>query len=105
MYYIFVSGVVFDQNTDEIQNAFKFAMLQHSNANKSHIDFQLFVDIINTADAFKLSRLSKCLFLISKIRQNKFQSLRNVYAKQNVIQTFDRNENEKWFFTDFENVL
>ncbi|CAH0703355.1 unnamed protein product [Spodoptera exigua] len=52
------SGVVFDQNTEEIQNAFKFAMLQHSNnANKSNLDFQLYVDIINTADAFKLSRL------------------------------------------------
>ncbi|XP_021197940.3 glutamate receptor 1 isoform X1 [Helicoverpa armigera] len=50
-------GVVFDQNTEEIQNAFKFAMLQHSNANKSSLDFQLYVDIINTADAFKLSRL------------------------------------------------
>ncbi|KAF9799191.1 hypothetical protein SFRURICE_006451 [Spodoptera frugiperda] len=58
-------GVVFDQNTEEIQNAFKFAMLQHSNsANKSNLDFQLYVDIINTADAFKLSRLSKCIFLI-----------------------------------------
>ncbi|CAH1647577.1 unnamed protein product [Spodoptera littoralis] len=33
-------------------------MLQHSNnANKSNLDFQLYVDIINTADAFKLSRL------------------------------------------------
>ncbi|XP_053623555.1 glutamate receptor 1-like [Plodia interpunctella] len=50
-------GVVFDQNTIEIQNAFKFAMIQHSNANKTRLDFQLYVDIINTADAFKLSRL------------------------------------------------
>ncbi|XP_052752544.1 glutamate receptor 1-like [Galleria mellonella] len=50
-------GVVFDQNTDEIQNAFKFAMVQHSNPNRTRLDFQLYVDIINTADAFKLSRL------------------------------------------------
>ncbi|KAM3968887.1 LOW QUALITY PROTEIN: glutamate receptor 1 [Aphomia sociella] len=50
-------GVVFDQNTDEIQNAFKFAMVQHLNPNRTRLDFQLYVDIINTADAFKLSRL------------------------------------------------
>ncbi|XP_049886195.1 glutamate receptor 1-like isoform X1 [Pectinophora gossypiella] len=50
-------GVVFDQNTEEIQNAFKFAMVQHSNPNRTRLDFQLYVDIINTADAFKLSRL------------------------------------------------
>ncbi|XP_063632819.1 glutamate receptor 1-like [Cydia splendana] len=51
-------GVVFDQNTEEIQNAFKFAIMQHSTLNKtSKLDFQLYVDVINTADAFKLSRL------------------------------------------------
>ncbi|XP_068623895.1 glutamate receptor 1-like [Battus philenor] len=50
-------GVVFDQNTDEIQNAFKFAVLQFTNPNKTRLDFQLYVDVINTADAFKLSRL------------------------------------------------
>ncbi|XP_026332731.1 glutamate receptor 1-like [Hyposmocoma kahamanoa] len=32
-------------------------MAQHSTPNKSRLDFQVFVDIINTADAFKLSRL------------------------------------------------
>ncbi|CAH0716029.1 unnamed protein product, partial [Brenthis ino] len=51
-------GVVFDQHSDEIQEAFKFAMSQFSNGiNKTRLDFQLFVDVINTADAFKLSRL------------------------------------------------
>ncbi|XP_011559283.3 glutamate receptor 1 isoform X1 [Plutella xylostella] len=51
-------GVVFDQNTEEIQNAFKFAMMQHTSLNTSRrLDFQAYVDIINTADAFKLSRL------------------------------------------------
>ncbi|XP_045784619.1 glutamate receptor 1-like [Maniola jurtina] len=51
-------GVVFEQHSEEIQEAFKFAMLQYSNSkNKTRLDFQLFVDIINTADAFKLSRL------------------------------------------------
>nr|XP_034839667.1 glutamate receptor 1-like [Maniola hyperantus] len=51
-------GVVFEQNSDEIQEAFKFAMVQYTNRkNKTGLDFQLFVDVINTADAFKLSRL------------------------------------------------
>lgn len=57
-----ITGVVFDQNTDEIQNAFKFAVLQYTNPNKTRLDFQLYVDVINTADAFKLSRLSKYCF-------------------------------------------
>ncbi|XP_026500271.1 glutamate receptor 1-like [Vanessa tameamea] len=51
-------GVVFEQHSEEIQEAFKFAMVQYSNnMNKTRLDFQLFVDVINTADAFKLSRL------------------------------------------------
>ncbi|KAL4717856.1 hypothetical protein ACJJTC_001005 [Scirpophaga incertulas] len=49
-------GVVFEQNTEEIQNVFKYAMMHH-NPNRSRLDFQIYVDIINTADAFKLSRL------------------------------------------------
>ncbi|CAH2103911.1 unnamed protein product [Euphydryas editha] len=51
-------GLVFEQHSEEIQEAFKFAMVQYgNNMNKTRLDFQLFVDVINTADAFKLSRL------------------------------------------------
>ncbi|XP_013149588.1 PREDICTED: glutamate receptor 1-like [Papilio polytes] len=50
-------GAVFDKTTDEIQEAFKLAVIQFSNANRTRWEFQLFVDVINTADAFKLSRL------------------------------------------------
>ncbi|XP_013179017.1 PREDICTED: glutamate receptor 1-like, partial [Papilio xuthus] len=50
-------GAVFDKSTDEIQDAFKLAVIQFSNANKTRWEFQLYVDVINTADAFKLSRL------------------------------------------------
>ncbi|CAH0577972.1 unnamed protein product [Chrysodeixis includens] len=32
-------------------------MVQHTSPNRSRLDFQIYVDIINTADAFKLSRL------------------------------------------------
>lgn len=53
------TGAVFDKTTDEIQEAFKLAVIQFSNANRTRWEFQLFVDVINTADAFKLSRLSK----------------------------------------------
>lgn len=60
-YFCLFPGVVFEQHTDEIQNAFKFAMVQQSSPNRSRLDFQLYVDVINTADAFKLSRLSKCI--------------------------------------------
>ncbi|OWR42779.1 glutamate receptor 1 like protein [Danaus plexippus plexippus] len=52
-------GVVFEQHSEEIQEAFKFAMVQLNTLNKTRLDFQLFVDVINTADAFKLSRLSE----------------------------------------------
>lgn len=55
---------MFDQNTEEIQNAFKFAMMQHSAPNRTRLDFQLYVDVINTADAFKLSRLSKWIMFL-----------------------------------------
>nr|QZH55032.1 ionotropic glutamate receptor 11 [Achelura yunnanensis] len=50
-------GVIFDQNTEEIQNAFKLAMVHYLNPNQSRLDIQVNVDLINTADAFKLSRL------------------------------------------------
>ncbi|XP_065162532.1 glutamate receptor 1-like [Atheta coriaria] len=51
-------GAIFEQGTDEVQTAFKFAMLNHNqNATGRRIELQAYVDVINTADAFKLSRL------------------------------------------------
>lgn len=56
------SGAIFEQGTDEVQSAFKFAMLNHNlNVTSRRFELQAFVDVINTADAFKLSRLSKIL--------------------------------------------
>uniref|UniRef100_T1GTA6 Receptor ligand binding region domain-containing protein n=1 Tax=Megaselia scalaris TaxID=36166 RepID=T1GTA6_MEGSC len=52
-------GAIFEQGTDDVQSAFKYAMLHHNN-NKSEsrrFELQAYVDVINTADAFKLSRL------------------------------------------------
>lgn len=55
-------GAIFEQGTDEVQTAFKFAMLNHNqNATGRRIELQAYVDVINTADAFKLSRLSEYL--------------------------------------------
>lgn len=53
-------GAIFEQGTDEVQSAFKFAMLNHNlNVTARRFELQAYVDVINTADAFKLSRLSK----------------------------------------------
>ncbi|CAK1554887.1 unnamed protein product [Leptosia nina] len=51
-------GAIFDQDTEEIQNVFKYAMSVHNqNISSRRLELQAFVDVINTADAFKLSRL------------------------------------------------
>ncbi|XP_023289712.1 glutamate receptor 1 [Orussus abietinus] len=51
-------GAIFEQGTDEVQSAFKFAMLNHNqNGTGRRFELLAFVDVINTADAFKLSRL------------------------------------------------
>ncbi|CAH1170158.1 unnamed protein product [Phaedon cochleariae] len=51
-------GAIFEQGNDDVQTAFKFAMLQHNqNVSTRKFEFQAYVDVINTADAFKLSRL------------------------------------------------
>ncbi|KAK7793358.1 hypothetical protein R5R35_008509 [Gryllus longicercus] len=51
-------GAIFEQGTDEVQSAFKFAMLTHNqNLTGRRFELQAYVDVINTADAFKLSRL------------------------------------------------
>ncbi|KAG5324988.1 GLR1 protein, partial [Pseudoatta argentina] len=52
-------GAIFEQGTDEVQNAFKFAMMSHNqNITTRKFELQAFVDVINTADAYKLSRLN-----------------------------------------------
>lgn len=54
------TGAIFEQGTDEVQSAFKYAMLNHNlNVSSRRFELQAYVDVINTADAFKLSRLSK----------------------------------------------
>ncbi|XP_055385566.1 glutamate receptor 1 isoform X2 [Condylostylus longicornis] len=51
-------GAIFEQGTDEVQSAFKYAMLNHNlNVTSRRFELQAYVDVINTADAFKLSRL------------------------------------------------
>ncbi|CAD7083213.1 unnamed protein product [Hermetia illucens] len=51
-------GAIFEQGTDEVQSAFKYAMLNHNlNVTLRRFELQAYVDVINTADAFKLSRL------------------------------------------------
>ncbi|KAH8314880.1 hypothetical protein KR074_007202, partial [Drosophila pseudoananassae] len=51
-------GAIFEQGTDDVQSAFKYAMLNHNlNVSSRRFELQAYVDVINTADAFKLSRL------------------------------------------------
>lgn len=57
---IIIAGAIFEQGTDEVQSAFKFAMLNHNlNVTGRRFELQAYVDLISTADAFKLSRLSE----------------------------------------------
>lgn len=57
------TGAIFEQGTDEVQSAFKYAMLNHNlNVSSRRFELQAYVDVINTADAFKLSRLSEYLY-------------------------------------------
>ena len=60
-YYIkHFSGAIFEQGTDDIQSAFAHAVSNHNkNASTRRFELQVFADVINTADAFKLSRLSE----------------------------------------------
>lgn len=59
-FFFLLAGAIFEQGTDEVQSAFKFAMLNHNlNVTARRFELQAYVDVINTADAFKLSRLSK----------------------------------------------
>lgn len=66
--YSLLSGAIFEQGTDEVQSAFKFAMMNHNqNLTTRKFELQAFVDVINTADAYKLSRLSEYIQSLSKI--------------------------------------
>ncbi|XP_045107939.1 glutamate receptor 1-like isoform X2 [Portunus trituberculatus] len=51
-------GAIFDQDNREIQGAFLHAIQQHNqNTTSRRLQLHAFVDIISTADAFKISRL------------------------------------------------
>lgn len=58
---IALKGAIFEQGTDEMQAAFRYAVIQFNRINETGRKFELqaFVDVINTADTYKLSRLSK----------------------------------------------
>lgn len=60
MYWNIFLGAIFEQGTDDVQTAFKFAISNHNkNESGRRFELQAYVDVINTADAFKLSRLSE----------------------------------------------
>ncbi|XP_043287148.1 glutamate receptor 1 isoform X2 [Venturia canescens] len=50
-------GAIFEQGTEEVQSAFKYALANHNQNNTRRFDLMAYADVINTADAFKLSRL------------------------------------------------
>lgn len=63
---LLISGAIFEQGTAEIQSAFQFSLLGfNQNITGRKFELQAFVDVINTADAFKLSRLSEYNFFSS----------------------------------------
>jgi len=56
-------GAIFEQGSDEVQTAFKLAVFKHNQNNtERRFEVQAYVDVIKTADAFKLSKLSEFLF-------------------------------------------
>ncbi|KAK7065438.1 AMPA glutamate receptor activity protein [Halocaridina rubra] len=51
-------GAIFDRDSKEIEGAFLHALNQYNqNTSSKHLQLHAFVDIISTADAFKISRL------------------------------------------------
>ena len=58
------AGAIFEQGTDEIQAAFRYAVIQFNRINETgrKYELQAYVDVINTADTYKLSRLSESFF-------------------------------------------
>lgn len=85
----FFAGAIFEQGTDEVQSAFKYAVMNHNrNSTARKFELQAYVDVINTADAFKLSRLSKCdvsLLIASGISQSE--------SRITLLTTDEKNEN------------
>lgn len=62
------SGAIFEQGSDEVQTAFKLAVFKHNQNNtERRFELQAYVDVIKTADAFKLSKLSELFFVRSRI--------------------------------------
>jgi len=60
---IFSAGAIFEQGSDEVQTAFKLAVFKHNQNNtERRFELQAYVDVIKTADAFKLSKLSESFF-------------------------------------------
>lgn len=57
---MFFLGAIFEQGSDEVQTAFKLAVFNHNQNNtERRFELQAYVDVIKTADAFKLSKLSE----------------------------------------------
>ena len=56
--FFFLSGSIFDEEYASIKGAFRYAMEQHNVRNLNR-ELQVYVDIINTRDAFKIARLSE----------------------------------------------
>lgn len=86
--FVNVTGAIFEQGTDEIQSAFKYALDVHHKQNNTgrKSELQVLMDIINTADAFKLSRLSKYFGsftnIIISINDDTFEFTKKRFNKQ-----------------------
>lgn len=60
VFFFFFLGAIFEQGSDEVQTAFKLAVFLHNQNNtERRFELQAYVDVIKTADAYKLSKLSK----------------------------------------------
>lgn len=58
-FFICFPGAIFEQGTEEIRSAFEYALIRYNNQSTRRFELSAGVDVINTADAFKLSRISK----------------------------------------------
>ncbi|XKL65854.1 hypothetical protein PGB90_009274 [Kerria lacca] len=86
------TGAIFEQGSEEVQSAFKFAILTYNkNVSGRRFELQAFVDIINTADAFKLSRLNVRPRLIPKCRNLPYP----FFTRKSVKEIYDNPKNDK----------
>jgi len=68
----FFTGAIFEQGSDEVQTAFKLAVFKHNQNNtERRFELQAYVDVIKTADAFKLSKLSEFFYNLIKCFNHK----------------------------------